>query len=72
MFFEKIPFKFVVYFLIIICSGSSILYANGMARVYELVIVAAVYFSLQGIFFILKSFNNFSKSFIEVIRKDGY
>ena len=66
MFFEKIPFKFVVYFLIIICSGSSILYANGMARVYELVIVAAVYFSLQGIFFILKSFENEKNKYLNI------
>jgi len=54
-FYEKIPFKFVMYFLILLCSGSLILYANGMSRVYELVIVAGVYFVLQGIYFILKS-----------------
>ena len=30
-FFEKVPFKFVIYFFIILCSGALILYANGMA-----------------------------------------
>ena len=54
-FYEKIPFKFVMYFLIILCSGSLILYANGMSRVYELVIIVGIYFVLQGIYFILKS-----------------
>lgn len=54
-YFEKISFKTVVYYLITLCSGTLILYANGMSRVYEIVIVAGLYFVLQGIFFILKS-----------------
>ena len=52
---KKIPFKNVFYFLVILCSGTLILYANGMSRVYELVIIMGLYFVLQGIFFILKS-----------------
>ena len=54
-YFKNIPFKNVFYYLIILCSGTLILYANGMSRIYELVIVAGLYFSLQGIFFIIKS-----------------
>ncbi len=54
-YFKEVPFKNVVYYLITIYSGSLILYANGISRVYELVIVAGLYFVLQGIYFILKS-----------------
>ena len=45
----------MVYYLITLCSGTLILYANGMSRFYEIVIIAGLYFVLQGIFFILKS-----------------
>ncbi len=62
-FFEKIPFKFVVYFLIILCSGSLLLYANGMARVYELVIVAGLYFVLQGLYFIIRASEEENKKY---------
>lgn len=54
-YFKNVPFKNVFYYLIIMCSGTLILYASGMSRVYELVIIAGLYFVLQGIFFILKS-----------------
>ena len=54
-YFDKISFKNVVYFLIILCSGTLILYANGMSRFYEIVIVAGLYFVLQGIYFIIKA-----------------
>lgn len=54
-YFEKVPFKTVIYSLITLCSGSLILYANGMSRFYEVVIVAGIYFVLQGIYFILSS-----------------
>ena len=54
-YFEKIQFKTVVYYLIILLSGSLIFYANGMSRFYEIVIIAGLYFVLQGIWFILKS-----------------
>lgn len=57
-YFSNIPFRNVVYFLITLLSGSVILYANGMSRFYELVIVAGIYFVLQGIYFILKSMEN--------------
>lgn len=54
-YFEKIQFKTVVYYLIILLSGALIFYANGMSRFYEIVIVSGLYFVLQGIYFILKS-----------------
>ena len=54
-YFEKIKFKTVVYYLIILLSGTLILYANGMSRFYEVVIISGLYFVLQGIYFILKS-----------------
>lgn len=43
-YFKDIPFKNVVYFLIILCSGTLILYANGMSRVYEVVIIMRIIF----------------------------
>lgn len=54
-YFKEIPFKNVIYFLVTLCSGALILYANGMSRFYELVIIVGIYFVLQGIYFILKS-----------------
>ena len=52
---KNISFRNVFLLLVILCSGTLILYANGMSRVYELVIIVGLYFVLQGIFFILKS-----------------
>ena len=43
-YFKDIPFKNVVYFLIIFCSGTLIFYANGMSRVYEVVIIMRIIF----------------------------
>lgn len=54
-YFKDIPFINVFLSLIILFSGTLILYANGMSRVYELVIIVGLYFVLQGIYFILKS-----------------
>lgn len=54
-YFDNMSFKNVVFFLIILCSGTLILYANGIPRVYELVIIVGLYFVLQGIYFIIKS-----------------
>ena len=65
-YFEKIPFKNVVLFLIILCSGTLIMYANGISRVYELVIIVGLYFVLQGIYFILKSSENEDKKYINI------
>ena len=57
-YFNKIKFKNVVYYLIILLSGTLILYANGMSRFYEVVIIAGLYFVLQGINFILNALEN--------------
>ena len=57
-YFEKIKFKNVVYYLIALLSGTLIFYANGMSRFYEVVIIAGLYFVLQGINFILNSIEN--------------
>ncbi len=57
-YFKEISFKNVIYCLITLYSGSLIFYANGMSRVYELVIVSGLYCVLQGIYFILKSLEN--------------
>lgn len=62
-FFEKIPFNIVIYFLVTLCSGSLILYANGIPRIYELAIVSALYFALQGIYFIMNALENEKKRY---------
>ncbi len=65
-YFDNIPFKNIVFFLIILCSGSLILYANGISRVYELVIIVGLYFVLQGIYFIIKSTEVEEKRYINI------
>lgn len=65
-YFTKIPFKNVFFSLIILCSGTLVLYANGMARVYELVIIVGLYFVLQGIYFILKSMEDENKKYFYI------
>ena len=65
-YFKNIPFKNVFAFLIIICSGTLVMYANGMSRVYELVIITGLYFALQGILFILKSLENDKNKHINI------
>lgn len=57
-YFPNSSFKFVLFSLIILCSGSMILYANGMSRVYEMSILSGLYCVLQGMYFILKSMEN--------------
>lgn len=65
-YFKDIPFLNVFFALIIILSGTLILYANGMSRVYELVIIVGLYFVLQGIYFILKSMENEDKKYLNI------
>ena len=65
-YFKEIPFKNVFAYLVIICSGTLVLYANGMSRIYELVIIAGLYFSLQGILFILKSLESEKNKHINI------
>ena len=66
MFFEKVKFKVVVYSLITLCAGSMLFYLNGMSRVYELVIVAGMYFVLQGLYFILNSIQNEDRKYLNL------
>ena len=63
IFFENVKFKFVVYSLIILYSGSLILYLNGISRVYELVIIAGLFFVLLGLYYILESMRNERKKY---------
>lgn len=65
-YFDNIPFRCVVLFLIILCSGSLILYANGIPRVYELVIIVGLYFVLQGIYFIIKSSESEDRKYLNI------
>jgi len=65
-YFEKIPFKFVLFSLIMLCAGSLILYAEGMSRVYELAVVSGLYCVLQGIYFILKSLESDEKKYFYI------
>lgn len=44
-FFEKLPFKFMVFSLLMVLFGSQILYLNGIPRFYELAIISALFFS---------------------------
>lgn len=66
LFIKEVKLKIVVYSLIILLSGSLILYLNGISRVYELVIIAGLYFVLQGIFFILKSIESEEKKYLNI------
>lgn len=66
LFFDEVEFKIVVYSLIMLCSGSLVLYLNGIPRVYELVIIAGLYFVLQGIYFILKSIEFDRKKYLNI------
>ncbi len=65
-YFSNISFKFVLYSLIILCSGSLILYADGMSRFYELAVLSGVACVLFGIYFILKSLEKDEKKYINI------
>jgi hypothetical protein len=53
-FFKEVPFKFMVFSLIIILFGSQILWLNGIPRFYELAIISALFFaSLRNKFYVL-------------------
>lgn len=65
-YFPKISFKFVVCSLIMLCSGSLILYADGMSRFYELAILSALVCVLLGIYFILKSLEQDEKKYLNI------
>ncbi len=65
-YFEKVEFKTVVYSLIMLLSGSLVLYANGMSRFYEIPIISGLYFVLQGMYFILCSIENDKNKYLNI------
>lgn len=65
-YFPKISFKFVLYSLIMLCSGSLVLYADGMSRFYEMVILSGLACVLLGIYFILKSLEKNNDKYIYI------
>lgn len=65
-YFPKISFKFVVCSLIMLCSGSLILYADGMSRFYELAVLSALTCVLLGINFILNAIEKENKRYINI------
>ncbi len=65
-YFPKIPFKIVVGSLIMLCSGSLVLYADGMSRFYELAVLSALACVLLGMYFILKSLEKDEKKYINI------
>lgn len=50
-YFTNVPFKFMVYSLLILFFGSQILILNGIPRFYEVPIIAGMFFSVTGINF---------------------
>jgi hypothetical protein len=53
-FFKKVPFKYMVFSLMILLFGSQILWLNGIPRFYELAIISALFFaSLRNKLYVL-------------------
>lgn len=48
-FFKDVPFKFMVYSLLILLFGSQILILNGIPRFYEVPIAAGIFFAITGL-----------------------
>lgn len=65
-YFDKIQFKFILYSLIMLCSGSLILYADGMSRFYELAVLSGLACVLVGIYFILNSLEKENKKYTNI------
>lgn len=55
-FFKELPFKFLVFSLIMLLFGSQILWLNGIPRFYELSIISALFFATTGINFMFVCF----------------
>ncbi|MBO5397491.1 MAG: hypothetical protein J6A36_00945 [Clostridia bacterium] len=60
-FFKEVPFKFMVFSLIMLLFGSQILWLNGIPRFYELSIISALFFAVTGINFMFYSTEEDSK-----------
>lgn len=52
-YFQDVPFKFMVYSLLIVLFGSQILILNGIPRFYEVPIISGLFFTVTGINFIM-------------------
>lgn len=62
-FFKELPFKLVAFSLIVLYSGSLILYINGCTRFYEVAILSGVCCVLTGILFAFKSMEEPEKKY---------
>ncbi len=62
-YYKDIPFKIVFYLVLTLCFGSLLIYLNGLGRVYELAVVSGLFFTLFGMFFILKSMEKEEKKY---------
>ncbi len=60
---DKIPFQLVIYFLIMLCAGSLVLYLNGSIRFYEIPIISGLLCVLLGINFMLQSMEQEDKKY---------
>lgn len=60
-FFKEVPFKFMVFSLIILLFGSQILWLNGIPRFYELSVISALCFAVTGINFMFYATEENSK-----------
>ena len=56
IFYKNIKFRTIFSLLIILYSGTMLLFINNCARVYEVSIMSALYLVLQGIYFLLKAY----------------
>lgn len=62
-YFSEVPFKFMVFSLIILLFGSQILWVNGIPRFYELSIISALFFAVTGINFVFCVLENEDKKY---------
>ena len=65
-FFKEIPFKYMVYSLLIMLFGSQVLILNGIPRFYEIPISAGLFFSIAGIDLILMAVYDEKVSYIKM------
>lgn len=65
-YFKDIPFKYVVFSLLIMLFGSQILVLNGFPRFYEVPIAAGIFCAIAGIDFVLMSLKKEKVNYIEM------
>lgn len=54
-YFNEVPFKFMIFSLLMLLFGSQILWVNGIPRFYELSIISALFFASVGINFVFST-----------------